>query len=326
MTLTRKKVRIISTGGTIAEGRASARERRHQSAADMLHSLGVGVEAELSVLDLFDVPSTFMTFEHMTGLTTAVRSAGTEGMDGVVVTHGTDTLEESAYFIDLTAGLDVPVVVTGAMLPPTLPGSDASVNLQDAIRVATSASAVGLGVLVAMAGQIHPARDVRKAHSTRATAFTSGEFGPVGVIEEGRVSIVRHVVPTAALAIEHVTARVEAIKCYAAMTDLLLQALVAAKVDGIVLETLGSGQVPPWTMGAIREATRAGITVTATTRCAEGRLIREHHGLPDRTEGDERDLLEAGVLFSDLQGVKARLRLAVGLSAGLSPKELREWF
>ncbi len=158
------------------------------------------------------------------------------------------------------------------------------------------------------------------------TAFTSGEFGPLGVVEEGRVSISHRVAPAASLAIDRVSARVEAVKCYAAMTDLLLRALSAAAVDGIVLETLGSGQIPPWTMGAIREATVAGVAVAATTRCAEGRLIREHHGLAGRTDGDERDLLEAGVLFSDLQGPKARVRLAVGLSAGLSPTELRQWF
>jgi L-asparaginase len=326
MALPRKKVRIISTGGTIAEGPASGSERRHQSAADMLRPLADVVDVELSMLDLFDVPSTFMTFEHMTGLSAAVRRAAAEGVDGVVVTHGTDTLEESAYFIDLTARVDVPVVVTGAMLPPTLPGSDAAINLRDAIQVAADGSAAGLGVVVAMAGQIHPARDVRKAHSTRSTAFTSGEFGPIGVVEEGRVTFFRRVAPTAALAVERSSAQVEGIKCYAAMTDLALRAFIAAKVDGIVLETLGSGQVPPWIMSAIRAATSAGMVVAATTRCAEGRLIREHYGLPDRTEGDERDLLDAGALFSDLQGSKARIRLAVGLSAGLSRTELREWF
>jgi L-asparaginase len=325
MVLSRKKVRVISTGGTIAEG-VSSGERRHQAAADMLRPLGDVLEAELSALDLFDVPSTFMTFEHMSDLSAMVRRASDEGMDGVVVTHGTDTLEETAYFLDLTAGVAIPVVVTGAMLPPTLPGSDASANLRDAIRVAASASAVGLGVLVAMAGQIHPARDVRKAHSTRLTAFTSGEFGPVGVVEEGHVTIFRRVEPTVATAIERVSARVEAVRCYAAMSDITLRALIAAKVDGIVLETLGSGQVPPWTMDAIRTAIRAGIKVAATTRCAEGRLIRDHYGLPDRTAGDERDLLEAGVLFSDLQGAKARVKLAVGLSAGISGINLQEWF
>jgi L-asparaginase len=325
MVLSRKKVRVISTGGTIAEG-VSSGERRHQAAADMLRPLGDVLEAELSALDLFDVPSTFMTFEHMSDLSAMVRRASDEGMDGVVVTHGTDTLEETAYFLDLTAGVAIPVVVTGAMLPPTLQGSDASANLRDAIRVAASASAVGLGVLVAMAGQIHPARDVRKAHSTRLTAFTSGEFGPVGVVEEGHVTIFRRVEPTVATAIERVSARVEAVRCYAAMSDITLRALIAAKVDGIVLETLGSGQVPPWTMDAIRTAIRAGIKVAATTRCAEGRLIRDHYGLPDRTAGDERDLLEAGVLFSDLQGAKARVKLAVGLSAGISGINLQEWF
>lgn len=326
MTAARKKIRIISTGGTIAEGPASAGERLHRSGAEMLRALGDVVDAEMSVLDLFDVPSTFMAFEHMADLSAAVRRAAAEGMDGVVITHGTDTLEETAYFVDLTAGVDVPVVITGAMLPPTLPGSDASVNLRDAIRVAASESARGLGVLVAMAGQIHPARDVRKAHSTRLTAFTSGEFGPLGVVEEGRVTLFRRITPAVAIAIERLDARVEGVKCYAAMSDLVLRALISSQVDGIVLETLGSGQVPPWTMNAIRDAVQAGITVAATTRCADGRLIREHHGLPDRTEGDERDLLEAGVLFSDLQGIKARIRLAVGLNADLTRPELLEWF
>ena len=326
MVSTRKKIRIISTGGTIAEGHPSANERHHQSGGDMLRQLSDVVEAELSVLDLFDLSSTFMTFEHMTGVSAAVRKAAAEGMDGVVVTHGTDTLEETAYFIDLTAGVDVPVVITGAMLPPTSPGSDASGNLRDAIQVAMTKEVAGLGVVVAMAGQIHTARDVRKAHSTSMTAFTSGEFGPLGFIEEGRVAIYRRVAPVTALALDRVTSRVEAIKCYAAMTDLLLQTLVASKVDGIVLETLGSGQIPPWIMGSVRQATSAGIAVAATTRCAGGRLIRGGHGLPVRTEGDERDLLQAGVLFSDLQGIKARIRLAVGISAGLSRSELREWF
>jgi L-asparaginase len=148
----------------------------------------------------------------------------------------------------------------------------------------------------------------------------------VGVVEEGHVTIFRRVEPTVATAIERVSARVEAVRCYAAMSDITLRALIAAKVDGIVLETLGSGQVPPWTMDAIRTAIRAGIKVAATTRCAEGRLIRDHYGLPDRTAGDERDLLEAGVLFSDLQGAKARVKLAVGLSAGISGINLQEWF
>ncbi len=320
-----KKIRIITTGGTIAEGPASGRDRRHLSAADMLRSIGDMSGVELSVHDLFDLPSTFLTFQHMTALSASVRQAVRDA-DGVVVTHGTDTLEESAYFIDLTTNSPVPVVVTGAMLPPTLPGSDASVNLRDAICVAASESTAGLGVVVVMAGQIHPARDVAKTHSTRLTAFTSGEFGPVGVVEEGRVTSFRRMPPALALSIARVSARVEGVKCYAAMSDLPIRAMIAEGIDGIVLETLGSGQVPPWLMGTIREATGAGITVAATTRCPEGRLIRDHYGLPDRIDGDERDLLDAGVLFTDLRGPKARVRLAVALNAGLSGGELRQWF
>jgi L-asparaginase len=292
----------------------------------MLRGLDDEVDAELSTLDLFDLPSTFMTFEHMARLSAAVRQAVAEGVDGVVLTHGTDTLEESAYFVDLTTNGETPIVVTGAMIPPTQPSSDAYANLRDAIGVAASNGAAALGVVVVMAGQIHPARDVTKAHSMRLTAFTSGEFGPVGIVEHGRVAFFRSVARTRPMPVESIGARVELVRCCAGMATLGLQALIAAKVDGIVLETLGSGQVPPWIMDAVREAAGAGIVLAATTRCPAGRLVRQPHGLADRTSGGEQDLLDAGVLFSDLQGIKARIRLAVGLSAGLSPVELRAWF
>ena len=122
------------------------------------------------------------------------------------------------------------------------------------------------------------------------------------------------------------TARVEGVKCYASMSDIQLRALTEAGIDGVVLETLGSGQVPPSLMPAIREAISAGVVIVATTRCPSGHLLRNHYGLANRVEGDERDLQSRGVLFCDLQGPKARIKLAVGLSAGLGLKDLRRVF
>ncbi len=324
---TRPRICLVTTGGTIGERAAPARPRRHLSADELLRSLSTFAgRFDVSTIDLFDVPSTFMTFGQMLELAHAVDAALRDGAAGVVVTHGTDTLEETAYFVDLVSGETGPVVFTGAMLPPELPGADGALNLRHAFLVAGAPQARGQGVLVAMAAEVHAARDVTKAHSTSLSAFRSPGLGPVGVIEEDRVVFHRWLPPTRRIPISAVTARVEGVKCYADMSDVPIRALVAAGFDGIVLETLGSGQVPPGIVPAIRDAVRAGVTVVATSRCAAGGLLREHYGLPIRVAGDERDLLEAGVVFSDLRGPKARIKLAVALSAGLTGGEVRRFF
>lgn len=312
-------VALITTGGTIAERAASATGERHWAADRLLGDLPAQVRAGTVVTrDLFALPSTFMTFERMLEVARAVEAAAADGAAGVVVTHGTDTLEETAYFVDLAVGRAVPVVFSGAMRPPGLPGADGPLNLLDALAVARTPRARDYGVLVVMAGEIHAAREVTKAHTQSVTAFRSLEFGPVGSVEEGRVLFHRALPSSPTIPLRAVTARVEGVKCYAGTSDVVLNALIDARYDGIVLEALGSGQVPPNLMPAIRRAVAAGVTVAAATRCPAGRLIREHYGLPNRVAGDERDLLDAGVLFSALQGPKTRVALAVGLSAGLS--------
>ena len=320
----RPHITLITTGGTIGERAAVEGAPRHLPAQALLGALpDLARRFELSTTDLFDIPSTFMTFDRMLQLAQAVESAIAGGAAGVVVTHGTDTLEETAYFVDLVCGQVGPIVFTGAMRPPELPGADGSLNLLDALLVASAPRAQHFGVLVTMAGEIHTAREVTKAHSQSMTAFRSLEFGPVGTVDENRVVFHRRLPPTRTVPIRAVTARVEGLRCYADMSDVPLRALVGAGFNGIVLETLGSGQVPPGLMPAVRKAIEAGVTVVATTRCPAGRLLREHYGLPIRVAGDERDLLDAGVIFSDLQGPKARMALAVGLSAGLGGTELQ---
>lgn len=315
---------LITTGGTIGERIPVEGASRHLPAQALLGGVPeLNRRFEFCTTDLFDIPSTFMTFDRMLQLARAVDAAGSGKAVGIVVTHGTDTLEETAYFVDLISAPGVPVVFTGAMRPPELPSADGPLNLWHACLVASAPHARRRGVLVAMAGEIHAAREVTKAHSQSATAFRSLEFGPIGTVDEDRVVFHRSLPPSPTVPVRAITARVEALKCYADMSDVPLRALIEAGCHGVILETLGSGQVPPGVMAAIRKAIAAGVTVVATTRCPAGRLIREHYGLPIRVEGDERDLLDAGVIFSDFQGPKARIALAVGLSAGLGGADLQ---
>ncbi len=320
----RPTIRLITTGGTIGEQSAATGPRRHLPAESLLGAVpGLQGRFDLTALDLFDVPSTYMTFEHMLTLARAVEAAFREGATGVVVTHGTDTLEETAYFLDLVVPAGRPVVVTGAMLPSELPGADGPMNLLHALLTAVSPESGSQGVVVVMSAEIHAAREVVKAHSMGLGAFKSLEHGPLGAIEEARVVYRRRVPPGPTVAVTTMSAKVEGLKCYADMSDVPLRALVAAGYRGIVLEALGSGQVTPGLMPAIREAIGAGVTVVVTSRCPTGGLLRDHYGLPIRVDGDERDLLEAGALFSHLRGPKARVALGLGLSARLTGDALR---
>ncbi|HEX7127457.1 MAG TPA: asparaginase domain-containing protein, partial [Thermodesulfobacteriota bacterium] len=216
-----------------------------------------------------------------------------------------------------------PIVVTGAMLPPGLPGADGPMNLLHALLTAASAESASQGVVVVMSAGIHAAREVTKAHSMGLDAFKSLDYGPLGAIEETRVVYRRRISPGPTVPVTVMSAKVEGLKCYADSSDAPLRALVAAGYRGVVLEALGSGQVSPGLMPAIGDAVRDGVTIVVTSRCPSGGLLRDHYGLPIRVDGDERDLLEAGALFSNLRGPKARVALAVGLSAGLTGDALR---
>lgn len=322
------QITLITTGGTIGEtSQSQDPQRQFLSATDLLRSVGaVQREVSISTLDLLDIPSPFITFDQMLQVSQAVDAAIRDGADGVVVTHGTATLEETAFFVDVVSSKAKPIVFTGAMLPPDLPGADGPANLRDALLVASSPEAREMGVLVTLAGEIHTAREVTKAHTTSTAAFRSAQFGPIGTVEEETVHFSRYVKPCRTIHIDRVVARVEGLKCYADMIDVPLRALIVAGVDGIVLEIFGSGQVPPSLMPAIRAACEAKLTLVASTRCPAGRLLRHHYGMPLRAQGDERDLLDAGVIFSRLQGLKARILLAVALSADIDPTTLDSLF
>jgi L-asparaginase len=267
------------------------------------------------------IPSTAITFRDMLELAARVRNTLQDpAIGGVVVTHGTATLEQTAYFLDVTLDAERPVVMTGAMRNSTLPSDDGPLNLLNAVQVAACDRARGLGVLVVMNGTIHCARDVTKAHSANAAAFQSPEFGPLGAIDEDYVYFARRpfsripaVVPRT------ITARVERIPFAADAGEVLLRAAIEAGVDGLVIESsrLNDDQV-----ALLSGAMERGAAVVVANPYGGGRLHRDTY----RHRGAEAHLLSLGMIFAGTSGLKARIKLTALLSAGLARDEIRALF
>ncbi len=316
-------IHVITTGGTIAgQPQATGEVAPGLSAEELLERIpGAASVARVTVETFLNVASAFIGFRDMLGLARRVTQVFTDpGVAGVVITHGTGTLEQTVHFLDVVLGEDRPVVVTGAMRNPTLLTDDGPLNLMNAIQVAACPRAAGLGVLVVMNGTIHCARDVMKLHSARIDGFQSPEFGPLGHVDEDYVFFARRpfrrlpaVMPPA------ITARVERIPSGADPSDLFLKTAVDQHVDGIVIE---AGRLSPRQLDLVTEALTLGMTVVMANPYPTGRLHRDTY----RHQGGESDLLRRGVIFAGTPGHKARIKLTVLLSAGLDRQQIRALF
>ncbi len=246
----------------------------------------------------------------------------TEDLDGIVVTHGTATLEETSYFLQLTIKSKKPVVVTGAMRPPTAVGTDADINLLDAIRVATSPEAVGKGVLTVLNNEIHSARDVQKANTLRIETFRANELGFLGYADsDGQVLFYRE--PTrrhtssSAFDVDCITdlPRVDIVYAYGGSDSLLINAVRRNHSDGMVMTGFGSGTFPPDMLDAGSEAVKEGIPVVIASRSTAGRTV-----ITPR-------VTRLGFIVADnLQPQKARVLLMLGLTTTNNHKILQQMF
>ena len=243
----------------------------------------------------------------------------TEDTDGVVVTHGTATLEETAYFLQLTIKSTKPVVVTGAMRPPTAVGTDADLNLIDAIRVAASLEAVGKGVLTVLNNEIHSARDVHKANTLRVETFRANELGFLGYADsDEQVVFYRrtdraHTVDSE-FDVEGIDQlpRIDIAPAYAGADGLVIRALAAAGVDGLVAAGLGSGSSPPPFMAGLKEVSDAGLPVVIATGTGSGRVMQT------------RRFTEDGYIVADnLMPKKARILLMLALTKTKDKAEIQ---
>lgn len=310
--MSQKRLILLSLGGTIT----------------MVPSVGGGIAPKLgaaelmaSVPDLAKVaaieadsparlPSPSLTPGHLLAVAGRIADAFAAGVDGAVVIQGTDTIEESAFLLDLLVGGDKPVVVTGAMRGAAVPGAEGPANLLAAARVAASDDARGLGTLAVLNDEIHAARFVQKSHTALPSAFTSPGAGPLGLVAEERVRILMRVARTPVMAVQDGPPRPVALVRWAMGDDgRMLGALAGLGYEGAVIEGMGSGHVPADAAEAVGRLA-ATMPVVLASRCAAGPVFSETYGYP----GGEMDLIRRGAIpGGTLPGLKARLLLGLAL-------------
>ena len=322
----KKRIAIYFTGGTISMkyDEAIGAAVPALSGREILDNIPRADEvADIEVIDFGRFPGPHMTLPLMMDLSAKVRATlAREDIDGVVVTHGTDTLEETAYLLDLTVGSDKPVAFVGAMRNSSEIGWDGPSNLLSAMRVAASSHTRGLGVMVVMNETILSASEVTKTHTESFDSFQSLDFGPLGVVDKGNIIIRRALVKRDHLEATEIAEPVWLFKMAAGFDSTLIDASINAGAKGLVIEALGRGNVPPESVGAIKRAISIGLPVVLVSRCLRGRVY-ESYGY----EGGGKHLLSLGVIFADfLNGQKARIKLALALALTRDPAELRALF
>jgi len=332
MTNTRPIVRVIGTGGSIAGvGPDRMDFILYPEIGDHItiqQSLDRVPEirdiAEVRSEDLVSVGSTAIGAAEWLGLTRRINEIFREEADvaGVAVTHGTATLEETSYFLHLTVKSSKPVVITGAMRPPTALGTDADLNLLDAVRTAACPDAVGLGVLTVLNNEIQCGRDVTKASTFRVETFRPNELGFLGYADSDgkvvfyRAPLRRHTVDTPFLVDDmEGLPRVDIVYAYAGADGLLVDAVRNNRSDGLVLAGFGGGTFPPAVIEAAVRLVEDGIPVVLASRSTAGRVV-----ITPQKE-------QQGFIVSDnLLPQKARILLMLGLTVTEDRQELQQLF
>lgn len=321
----KKKILLIHTGGTIS---MHVNEDTGAVVPDQVNPLikehdKLEQLASISEIEAFNLPSPHMTPQHMLSLRNIiVDQLSHYAYDGVVITHGTDTLEETAYFLDLTTKFEAPIVLTGAMRSSNELGADGLYNLVAAIRVASCEDARGKGVLVAMNDEIHQAVNVTKTSTSSVATFQSPQYGPIGLVTKTMIHFHHAPLIREYVDVQQLTKRVAMLKVYAGMEADLIDSVLQAGYDGLVLEGLGQGNVPPSIAPAIEKLLEQRIPVVLVSRCFNG-IAQGVYGY----EGGGKQLEDMGVLFTTgLNGPKARLRLLIGLNQENGPLEMARFF
>lgn len=319
-----KKVLIIHTGGTISmkeDEKGAVMPDDHNPLHE--HTPTLFGMAEITSVDLFHLPSPHITPSEMLILKNTIEEKiSKEGFKGIVITHGTDTLEETAYFLDLTVKSDVPIVVTGAMRSSNEIGADGPYNLLSSIKVASSDEAQGKGVLVVLNDEIHTAKNVTKTHTSNIATFQSPQYGPIGIVTKRGVSFHHAPIERDTYSIQSIGKNILLLKAYAGMDGTVLEALESVKLDGLVIEALGQGNLPPKIALGLKKLIDNGVPIVLVSRCFNG-IVQDIYGY----EGGGKHLKELGMIFSNgLNGQKARLKLLVALENTTDHNELQEMF
>ena len=317
----RPRVLVAALGGTIS---AAPDKQGHsipaRSATELVASVPeAGEIAAVSTADVKLVSSRAITPSDMCSLAQRIRVGVREGCDGVVVTHGTDTIEETAYALALQLDLGVPVVLTGDMRLAHEAGTDGPANLVAALRVAVTPRVAMLGPVIVMHDEIHMARWATKVHTSRVAAFSSPGFGPVGHVAEGKVHLHARCAASDYLGMpDRLDKRVEIIWVSTGADGLLVDAAASA-AHGLIVAGTGGGHVPPAMAVSLRSAVERGLPIVLASRCIGGPVLEDTYaGVGSETDLRAIGLHPAGMLAP----IKARLRLLAALALGKSAAEV----
>ncbi|MCR8968901.1 asparaginase [Facklamia sp. 7083-14-GEN3] len=307
-----KKLLLINTGGTIAmsEDQTSGKVSPSSENPIITQSSFFNQFADITVEDLMNIPSPHMNEELMLNLSNYIQSVSNQ-YDGIFVTHGTDTLEETAYFLELTLNIPIPVVLTGAMRSSNEIGSDGLANLRSSIFVARDDKSRGKGVVVVMNEEIHTATYVTKTHTTNVATFQTPTFGPIGLISKNQVIYFQESLHREYYKVNSISKKVALIKTYASMGPELFQTVLDNNFDGLVIEGLGAGNIPPETLQPIQELLEKDIPIVMVSRAFNGVTEDVYDYV-----GGGKQLKQMGIIYAQgLSGVKARLKLSCILNA-----------
>ncbi len=321
-----KKIIIIFTGGTISmkKDKKSNAAIPAMSGQDIL-KLTPGMEsmADIQFLDFGMMPGPHITPENMQELSTLINGKlENEGYDGAIVTHGTDSLEETAYFVDLTYNGFKPVIFVGSMKNSSETGWDGPSNLISAVHTAISDKANDRGVMVVMSEEIHAASQVTKTNTHTLDTFKSMDCGPIGFVENNNVHFYYNYTKKQCIPTEKIDSNIDIIKCGCGMDDHLLRLCVDYGTHGIVMEAMGRGNIPPKMVSGVEYALSKNIPVILVSRCFMGRVLDDYG-----YEGAGRELTEKGVILGgNLSGQKARIKLMVALGYTNNLSEIKKIF
>ena len=315
-----KKILVLHTGGTISMQADDSGAVVTSQDNPMNHISNPLEGVEVHALDFFNLPSPHIKPKHMLALYQKIKEEANH-YDGFVITHGTDTLEETAYFLDTMEVPHKPIVLTGAMRSSNELGSDGVYNYLSALRVASDDKAADKGVLVVMNDEIHAAKYVTKTHTTNVSTFQTPTHGPLGLIMKHEILYFKTAEPRVRFDLDKIQGLVPIIPVYAGMTEELLDLLPVDQLDGLIIQAFGAGNVPKETAQKLNALIQEGLPIALVSRCFNG-IAEPVYAY----EGGGVCLQNAGVFFvKELNAQKARLKLLIAINAGLTGDELRAY-
>ena len=321
-----KNILVVFTGGTFSmmiDQKTGAAVPRF-SGAELLRKIPAAKKlAQITCYDFGKYPGPHMTPQLMFELSQTIKKLISKNkFDGVIVTHGTDTLEETAYLLDLTIKTEIPIVVIGSMKNSSEEDWDGPQNLINAIHVCRDKKCQNIGVLVCLNGEINAASEVTKIYTEQIDSFRSLDFGSLGYVKNGKVILDRLPKKLETIKTKKIISNVDLLTVYAGMDEKFFRYSADSNVEGLVVEALGVGNVPPAAFEGIKYVIDKKIPVVLVSRCPAGETL-DIYGYP----GAGKWLNKIGVIFADyLNGQKARIKLMLALGMTRDQKKLRKLF